>query len=217
MNIKYKAGIFDLDGVIVDTAKYHYIAWKNLAHELGFEFSKTKNQLLKGVSRERSLEILLSIGGIEADDETKIRMAKQKNDEYVRLIKQLDRSEMLPKVESFLRSLRNYGIKTVLGSASKNAPLILQRLDIEKLFDAVIDGNKVSKAKPDPEVFLKAAKEVGIDPVNCVVFEDAEAGLQAAKLAGMYAVGIGKPDQLPSADIVFPGLYGVDIKKMFFS
>jgi len=217
MNIKYKAGIFDLDGVIVDTAKYHYIAWKNLAHELGFEFSETDNQRLKGVSRQRSLEILLSIGGIEADDKTKIRMAKQKNDEYVRLIQQLDHSEMLPKVESFLRSLRNFGIKIVLGSASKNAPLILKRLDIEKLFDAVIDGNKVSKAKPDPEVFLKGAKEVEIDSVNCVVFEDAEAGLQAAKLAGMYAVGIGKPDQLPSADVVFPGLYAVNIKKMFFS
>lgn len=215
MTSKYQAGLFDLDGVIVDTAKYHYLAWRNLAQQLGFEFTEKDNQRLKGVSRMRSLEILLEVGGITLDDERKIALTKQKNEEYVAYIKQLDRSELLPGAEACLQQLRENGIKTALGSASKNAPLILKNLEIEHLFDAVIDGNKVTNAKPDPEVFLLGAQEIGVPADTCIVFEDAEAGLQAAQAAGMYAVGIGRAEELPSADIIFPGLHAVNVKDLF--
>ena len=215
MTSKYQAGLFDLDGVIVDTAKYHYLAWQNLAHDLGFEFTEKDNQRLKGVSRMRSLEILLEVGGVTLNDESKIRLAKQKNEQYLEFIRKIDHSELLPGAEVFLWCLKKKGIKTALGSASKNAPLIIKNLKIEHLFDAVIDGNKVAKAKPDPEVFLLGAQELGVESPKCIVFEDAEAGLQAARAAGMYAVGIGQPDELPSADIVFPGLYALRVEDLF--
>jgi beta-phosphoglucomutase len=215
MTSKYQAGLFDLDGVIVDTAKYHYLAWRNLAQQLGFEFTEKDNQRLKGVSRMRSLEILLEVGGITLDDDQKIALTKQKNKEYVAYIKQLDRSELLPGSEACLQQLRENGIKTALGSASKNAPLILKNLEIEHFFDAVIDGNKVTNAKPDPEVFLLGAQEIGVPANACIVFEDAEAGLQAARAAGMYAVGIGRAEELPSAEIVFPGLHAVNVNELF--
>jgi len=215
MTLKYQAGLFDLDGVIVDTAKYHYLAWRNLAHQLGFEFTEENNQRLKGVSRIRSLEILLEVGDLTLDEKRKIALAKQKNQEYVSYIKRLDRSELLPGAEVCLQQLRDQGVKIALGSASKNAPLILKNLGIEHLFDAVIDGNKVTKAKPDPEVFVLGAQQLGIPTAACVVFEDAEAGLQAARKAGMYAVGIGHSQELPSADIVFPGLHAVNLSNLF--
>ena len=215
MTAKYQAGLFDLDGVIVDTAKYHYLAWRNLAHKLGFEFTEQDNQRLKGVSRMRSLEILLEVGNLALDEAQKTALAKQKNEEYVSYIKQLDRSELLPGAEVCLQQLRDKGIKIALGSASKNAPLILKNLEIEHLFDAVIDGNRVAKAKPDPEVFLLGAQELGVPATACIVFEDAEAGLQAARTAGMLAVGIGQAQDLPSADIVFPGLYAVQLDDLF--
>ena len=215
MTTKYQAGLFDLDGVIVDTAKYHYLAWRNLARQLGFEFTEQDNQRLKGVSRMRSLEILLEVGNLALDEAQKTALAKQKNEEYVSYIKQLDRSELLPGAEVCLQQLRDKGIKIALGSASKNAPLILKNLEIEHLFDAVIDGNRVAKAKPDPEVFLLGAQELGVPATACIVFEDAEAGLQAARIAGMLAVGIGQTQDLPSADIVFPGLYAVQLDDLF--
>lgn len=201
------AAIFDLDGVIVDTAKYHYLAWKRLAGELGFDFTEKDNERLKGVSRVRSLEILLEIGGLTLDDETRSKLAARKNDWYVEYISHMDASEILPGAAEYLHSLRAKGIKTALGSASKNAPLILERLGISSLFDAIVDGNKVSRAKPDPEVFLRAAEELHILPAKCVVFEDAEAGIEAAHRARMGAVGIGRPDALREADVIIPGLY----------
>ena len=204
-----RAAIFDLDGVIVDTAKYHYLAWRRLAHELGFDFTETDNERLKGVSRVRSVEILLEIGGLTLDDATKSQLAARKNDWYVEYISNMDASEILPGAEDYLRSLRSRGIKTALGSASKNAPLILERLGISALFDSVVDGNKVSKAKPDPEVFLRAAEELNVPPTECVVFEDAEAGIEAAHRAGMGTVGIGKPSVLKEAEIVIPGLFAL--------
>ncbi|SKA81514.1 beta-phosphoglucomutase [Caloramator quimbayensis] len=206
-----KGCIFDLDGVIVDTAKYHYLAWKRLAEELGFEFTIKDNERLKGVSRMKSLEILLEVGGLKFDDETKIKLAEKKNNWYVEYISKIDKSEILTGVEKFLISLRENGIKTALGSASKNAMIILNNLGIEKYFDAIIDGNKVKKAKPDPEVFLLAAKELNIDPKECVVFEDAEAGIEAAKNAGMYAIGVGSSDKLHDADKVILGFDAVNI------
>jgi beta-phosphoglucomutase len=200
-----RAAIFDLDGVIVDTAKYHYLAWKRLANEHGFDFTEIDNERLKGVSRIRSLEILLEIGGLILDEAVKTKMASQKNEWYVAYIRQMNASEILPGAVEYLKGIRVKGIKTALGSASKNAPLILERLGIISLFDAIVDGNKVTKAKPDPEVFLCAAHELGVRAVNCVVFEDAEAGIQAAISAGMGAIGIGKPANLKDAEIVVPG------------
>ncbi len=202
-----KGAIFDLDGVIVDTAKYHYLAWKRLANELGFDFSEQDNEQLKGVSRTRSLEILLEIGGLEMDAETQAKMCDKKNEWYVESIKTIDESELLKGAKEFLQELRKNGIKVSLGSASKNAVPILKGLGIIDLFDAIIDGNKVSKAKPDPEVFLLGAKELGLDPSECVVFEDAYAGVQAAKAGGMMAIGIGSKENLPNADHNIAGLY----------
>ena len=201
-----RAAIFDLDGVIVDTAKYHYLAWKRLANEYGFDFTEENNERLKGVSRTRSLEILLQIGGLTFDEPTKIQMAALKNEWYIDYIHRIDVSEMLPGVTDYLQHLRGKGIRTALGSASKNALLILERLNITGLFDVIVDGNKVAKAKPDPDVFLRAARELGTAPASCVVFEDAEAGIEAARRAGMGTVGIGNADTLKQADILLPDL-----------
>jgi beta-phosphoglucomutase len=202
-----RAAIFDLDGVIVDTAKYHYLAWKRLAREYGFDFTELDNERLKGVSRMRSLEIILEIGRLTLEESEKEKMAGQKNEWYVDYIRHMDASEILPGAAEYLQTLRAKEVKTALGSASKNAPLILERLGISALFDVVIDGNKVSKAKPDPEVFLRAADALAIPATSCVVFEDAEAGIQAALRAEMGAVGIGKPSQLKEADIIISGLW----------
>ncbi len=202
-----RGAIFDLDGVLVDTAKYHYLAWRRLAQELGFEFSIEDNERLKGVSRMRSLEILLEVGGVSFDEETRQQLAEKKNNWYVEYISAIDESELLAGAKEYLRQLKQQGVKIALGSASKNAPAILKQLHITELFDAIVDGNKVAKAKPDPEVFLIAAKELSLLPRDCVVFEDAEAGIAAAKAAGMRTIGIGSKENLPEADLVVPGLY----------
>lgn len=201
-----KGFIFDLDGVIVDTAKYHYLAWKRIANELDFDFTLEQNELLKGVSRERSLEILLDIGGMIILDSEKKRLASKKNDLYLNLIESLGNKDLLPGTKSFILDAKDKVIKIALGSASKNAAYILKKLGIAHLFDARIDGTMVSKAKPDPEVFLKGAKLLGLGPKNCLVFEDAQAGIDAAKNAGMKCVGIGKSNILKSADLVVSGL-----------
>jgi len=203
--MKIKACIFDLDGVIVDTAKYHFLAWKRLAEELGFEFKVEHNERLKGVSRVRSLEILLEVGGLSFSEKEKERMATLKNEWYLEYILRMKPDEILPGVLPFLSELRRAGIKIALGSASKNAPLILQQVEITDYFDVIIDGNKVSKAKPDPEVFLKAAEELGFNPDDCVVFEDAEAGVEAALSGNMRCVGVGSPLVLNRATVVIPG------------
>ncbi len=204
--MKVRGCIFDLDGVIVDTAKYHFIAWHQIALELGFEFTETDNERLKGVSRMRSLDILLEIGGIKADEATREKLATKKNNLYLKYIDQLSPDEILPGSKKFLTQLRDHGIAIALGSASKNAKTILQRLDITDLFDAIIDGMKVEKAKPDPEIFLKGALELKVPVECCVVFEDAEAGVEAALAAGMKCIGIGNPMVLSNADMVVPGL-----------
>lgn len=201
-----QASIFDLDGVIVDTAKYHYLAWRRLANELGFDFTEHDNERLKGVSRMRSLQILLELGGITVDEATRQDLATKKNDWYVKYISALDASEILPGAADYLRLVRKAGVRTAIASASKNAPLILERLQITDLFDAVIDGNMVRNSKPDPEVFLLAAERLETEPARCVVFEDAAAGVEAAHRAGMGVVGIGRPTILSEADLVVPGL-----------
>jgi beta-phosphoglucomutase len=215
MGRKYKAALFDLDGVIVDTAKYHYLAWKELAVELGFDFTEKDNERLKGVSRMRSLEILLEVGGVTLSKEEKLKCAARKNARYIEYISQMDGAEILPGAKECLSALRSMGIKIALGSASKNTPMIVDKLRIIDYFDVIIDGNKSTKAKPDPEVFLMCAKELGVNPSDCVVFEDAEAGIQAAKAAGMYAVGLGSEEALANADMLIRGLDEFDIKKLF--
>lgn len=203
------AFIFDLDGVIVDTAKYHYLAWRNLANALGFDFTEEQNELLKGVSRIQSLEILLSIGKVNLSEEKKQTLLLQKNKEYLEYVNKMTSEEILPGVNDLLNFLEINDIKYALGSASKNAPLILEKVGLLKRFAAIVDGNDVSKAKPDPEVFLIGAKKLGIKPENCVVVEDAIAGVQAANAAKMISIGIGDANVLHEADYVFKDMTAI--------
>lgn len=209
-----KACIFDLDGVIVDTAVYHYKAWKRLANELGFDFTEEDNEKLKGVSRTRSLELILQWGGVTKTDAEKEELATRKNTWYVEMISKMTPDEVLPGATEFLQACIDTGIKTALGSASKNSKMILEKTGIAHFFNAVIDGNKVSKPKPDPEVFLKGAEELGIPPTNCVVFEDAIAGVEAAIAGGMRVVGIGSPQVLGKANLVVRGLDEMSLEKL---
>jgi beta-phosphoglucomutase len=209
-----KACLFDLDGVIVDTAKYHYIAWRELAKELGFEFTEADNERLKGVSRMTSLNILLEIGGISLSEEEKLQLAEKKNDNYRTYILKMQPDEILEGAKEFLQELQTKGIKIALGSASKNAMTILDRLELTHLFEAIIDGTKVSEAKPNPEVFLKGAEALGVLPEECVVFEDAEAGVEAALAGQMKCVGIGSPDVLGKANMVIDGLHQMSYEKL---
>jgi beta-phosphoglucomutase len=198
--------IFDLDGVIVDTARMHFRAWKLLADSLGIPFTETDNERLKGVSRMRSLEIVLSIGGQAPGESEKLALADRKNRWYVELIGTLTPADLLPGATEFLALVRTSGGRCALGSASRNAPAIVGRLGIRRLFDAVVDGSEVERTKPDPEVFLLCARRLGLEPRHCVVFEDAEAGVAAAHAGGMRAVGIGSPRALGAAEIVVPRL-----------
>jgi beta-phosphoglucomutase len=204
-----QAGLFDLDGVIVDTAKYHYLAWRELATALGFDITEEHNERLKGISRMESLELILRIGGVELGRDEKIRLGTSKNERYVELIRRMDPSEILPGAKEYLTSLRKRGVKIALGSASKNADMVLRNLGIRDLFDVVIDGTKVTRSKPHPEVFLLGALGLGVEPSACVVYEDAAAGVEAAKAARMSAVGIGRAENLGQADLVVPGLYAL--------
>lgn len=209
MTNELRAFIFDLDGVIVDTARYHFQAWRDLARSLGFDLTDEQNELFKGVSRMKCVDIILEIGGLTADDAEKHRLADRKNADYVRLISGMDRSEILPGAEEFLTASRERGLKTAIGSASKNTMSILTAIGLVPIFDSIVDGTKVSKAKPDPEVFLRAAEELELPPERCVVFEDAIAGIEAARRAGMRSIGVGKPEVLTEAEIVIPGFDGL--------
>ena len=198
-----KAFIFDLDGVIVDTARYHFLAWQKLATQLGINFTTAHNEQLKGVSRVRSLDIILDLGKVNAHQEDKNLWLKQKNDDYLTYLKDIDNSEILPGVMPILEFLKTNKQPIALGSASKNARPILEKTGTLHYFDAIVDGNDVSNAKPDPEVFLQAAKLLGVSPENAIVFEDSVAGIQAANMAGMTSVGIGETDILHEAQFVF--------------
>ena len=204
--MKINGAIFDLDGVLVDTARFHYLAWKEIADELGIEFTEIQNERLKGVSRMASLEILLEIGHKELSEQEKEELAEKKNRQYVQMLQKLTPSDTLSGARELLEEFRSKGIKIALGSASKNARFILERLEIEELFDVVVDGNAVSKAKPDPEVFLLGALGMGLRPEECVVFEDSVAGIEAGNTCGMYTVGVGKPEILKKADQTVPNL-----------
>lgn len=198
-----KGFIFDLDGVIVDTAKYHYLAWRNLANSIDFEFTEQQNELFKGVSRVRSLEILLELANYKATQEEKEIWLVQKNEEYLAYIEKMDASEILPDVPRVLDFLGSKGEGIALGSASKNARPILERVGLLSKFHVIVDGNDVSKAKPDPEVFLIGAQKLGCAPSDCIVFEDSIAGIQAANAGGMLSIGIGDKEVLHEAQYVF--------------
>ena len=209
-----KGCIFDLDGVLVDTARYHFTAWKRLAWELGFEFTIDDNEALKGISRMASLDILLNKGGIRVSEKEKERLATRKNGWYVELISGMKPEEILPGSLKLLKELRKEGILTAIGSASNNAVTILDGTGLRNMFDVIIDGNRISRAKPDPEVFLKGAEEMRLPPSSCVVFEDAQAGIEAAIAGGMKCVGVGKPEVLGKADMVIPDLRRISIKQL---
>lgn len=206
-----KACIFDLDGVIVDTAKYHYLAWRRLANSLGFDLTEHDNEQLKGVSRKESLEIILQMGGVQLDAATFQEAMDNKNAWYVAYIQQMTPDEILPGVVAFLSALQKRGIKIGLGSASKNAPMILERVGLMPFFDAVIDGNHTTKSKPDPEVFLLGAAALGVAPSECIVFEDAQTGIAAAKTGGFHAIGVGSPATLSAADMVIESFDGFSL------
>jgi beta-phosphoglucomutase len=197
-----KAFIFDLDGVIVDTAKYHFIAWNELAKQFGFEITGHQNEQLKGVSRVKSLDLILEWGNIHLDQAQKDLLLVQKNKTYLEFINTLSKSDILPGIVDVLNYLKSKKIAIALGSASKNAVPILEKLEIDALFDAIVDGNVVEKAKPNPEVFLKAADKLGIMPEYCVVIEDAKAGVEAANSAEMMSIGIGSKAVLNDANYV---------------
>lgn len=203
--------IFDLDGVIVDTAKYHYLAWKNLADELGIEFTIEDNENFKGVSRRRCLEILLEMGGISVSKEQFEAWLVEKNEDYLQYILKMDENEILPDVKRILNYLKEQKIPMALGSASKNAIPILEKVSLLRYFDAIVDGNAVTKAKPDPEVFLIAAAKLGVDPLGCVVFEDAVAGIEAANSAKMLSIGIGDSEVLSESKFSFEDFTKIDI------
>lgn len=206
-----KGFIFDLDGVIVDTAKYHYLAWKKLANQLGFEFTKEQNELFKGVSRKRCLEILLEIGKREATQQEFDTWMIEKNVDYLAYIENMDASEILPDVPKILQYLKENNIPIGLGSASKNAQPILEKVGLLHYFDTIVDGNNVTKAKPDPEVFLLAAKQLGVNADDCIVFEDAVAGIEAANKANMISIGIGDKKVLSEAQFNFNDFTEINI------
>ena len=201
-----KGFLFDLDGVIVDTAVFHFQAWRRCAQKLGGDFTEAQNEELKGVSRVDSLTKIIEWTGASVTADEFEALMVEKNEWYLELVQELSAADGLPGAVTFLEQAHAQGIKIALGSASKNAPMILDKMGLTPLFDAIIDGNNVINGKPHPEVFLKGAAALGLNPEECVVFEDSIAGVQAAKTGGMSCVGIGAPETLEGADIHFTAL-----------
>jgi len=197
-----KACIFDLDGVIVDTARYHYLSWKRLANEIGVELTEADNERLKGVSRRRSLDIILELGKVTMSEEEKEALAEKKNTWFVDYLEQMSPDEIYPGVKKLIRQIGEKGIKVGLASSSKNAKAVVEILKIQDDFDVVVDGNMIVHSKPHPEIFLLAAERLNIKPSDCVVFEDAAAGVDAALAAGMKCVGVGSLALLSHANKV---------------
>ena len=199
-----RACIFDLDGVIVDTASHHFVAWRQLADELGVPFSEEDNEALKGVSRVDSLEYILNKGGLVLDAATKVRLMDRKNAHYLELAGRTTPEDALPGVVNLIDELKVSGVKVALGSSSKNAEMILTRLNLIDRFDALVDGNHITLSKPDPEVFLMGAKALNLVPEQCLVFEDAQSGIDAANTGGFPVIGVGNADSLFKAAAVIP-------------
>ncbi len=213
-----KACIFDLDGVIVDSAKYHFTAWQELANSLGISFTKEQNEDLKGVSRMDSLNYILKLGSVELSQEEKEKLAASKNDRYLQYVDKMDKSEILPGVEEFIRECREASIKIALGSSSKNARPILEKTNLIDLFEVIVDGNNTINTKPDPEVFIKGATKLKVKAEETVVFEDSIKGIRAANKAYFRSIGIGEWHTLIEADYVIPGFENfklTDLKEIF--
>ena len=202
--------IFDLDGVIVSTDNCHYLAWKKMADEEGIPFDRTINERLRGVSRMESLSIILEKATKEYTDAEKEAMAARKNGYYVELIGSLTPGDMLPGAMDTLSLLKEKGIRIAIGSSSRNTPIILRQIQLDNTFDAVADGNAITRSKPDPEVFLLAAKLLGLSPENCLVVEDADAGVEAALAGGMRVLGVGGAAQNPKATFAAQSLEKAD-------
>lgn len=211
MKKEIKAVLFDLDGVIVFTDRYHYLGWKKLADERGWAFDEEVNNGCRGVPRMESLEVILRHNGVELPEAEKEELATRKNAYYVELLKGINEEDVYPGAVEFLKKIRATGVKTSLCSSSKNAPLVLESLGLAGYFDAVVTGADISKAKPDPEIFLLGAKWVGVEPENCVVFEDAPSGVAGALAAGMACVGVGSPELLTEAPVTITDYGTIDI------
>lgn len=210
-----KAAIFDLDGVLVDTARLHFKAWQRIAEELGITFTELDNERLKGISREASLQVLLGLGKRSLEPSEQHDLAERKNDLYVESLSALDEQNLLPGARRCLEELAQMGVSIALASASRNAHTVLDRLNISRFFAAIVDGACVRNAKPDAEIFCLAATKLGHAFAECVVFEDSTAGIQAAHAAGMFAVGIGDAEILAGADIIYPDLAHCDTRAIF--
>ena len=209
-----KACLFDMDGVIVDSAVHHFVAWRKLADELSIPFAEEDNHALKGLSRVDSLDHILRIGHLELDEKTKLKLMDQKNAWYLDLIQGMTAKDILPGAKELIEQLVAGGIRVGLGSSSRNAQLILDNVGLTPLFDAIVDGNHITLSKPDPEVFLKGAAALDVSPSEAIVFEDAASGIQAAKAGGFFAVGVGSKSQLSSADVVIPDLSGLTLDQL---
>lgn len=209
-----KGYIFDLDGVIVDTARYHYNAWRKLANNLGFDITETQNENLKGVSRRESLEYILNLGDLNFPEKEKLKMTAIKNTWYVDSISNMDKSELLPGAENLIKEIKSKGLKVSLGSASKNATRILEATGLIDYFDAIIDGNNTTESKPHPQVFLLGAEALKFKPEQCIVFEDSFNGIKAANAGGFTSIGVGDKHILHEADFVIPSLKDVTVASL---
>lgn len=209
---KHLCALFDLDGVIVDTAKYHFLAWKKIAKNIGYDLTHKDNEQLKGISRQDSLNIILDLANVTINLEVFNHYLIQKNNDYLILIQSISPNDILPGILEALTFLKERGIKIGLGSASKNAKIILQKLQLMDYFEVIIDGNMVIKGKPDPEVFLKGSTALNVPNDRCIVFEDAFAGIIAAKKAGMTAIALGDKKFFSNADFCFSNFTQLNIK-----
>ncbi|PEJ48699.1 beta-phosphoglucomutase [Bacillus sp. AFS002410] len=216
MKKQIEAIIFDLDGVITDTAEFHYLAWKKLGEDLGIPFDREFNETLKGVSRTDSLERILKLGNRQSDfsEAEKIELATKKNTHYVELIRNISEKDLLPGIESFLIQIKKEGIKIAMASASKNALMVANALGITDYFDHIVDAATVTNSKPDPEVFLKAAQAVSANPENCIGVEDAAAGVDAINAANMYSVAIGDTTVLNHANLVLSSTEELELNRI---
>ena len=212
--MRIRCCIFDLDGVIVDTAKFHFLAWRRLANELGFDFTATQNEQLKGVSRRASLEMILDWGKMEMSEDDIAIWMDRKNAWYLEMIETMAEGDALTGVIEFIQHLKDLGLYIALGSASRNARFILQKLNIIGLFDSIVDGNSVSRGKPHPETFLKAIEGTTIKPEEGIVFEDSTKGIASATSGGFYTVGIGDANDLPDAQVIIPNFETIDFSRL---
>lgn len=212
-NKKIEAVIFDLDGVIVTTDEYHYQAWKKIAEEENLYFNREVNEKLRGVSRSESLKIILSYSEKQYSELEQEQMTERKNEIYKTLLQNIGEGDLLPGAYSLINRLKENGIKIAIGSSSKNAKMILEKVGLLHVFDAIADGTDIKKSKPDPEVFLIAATRLQVEPENCIVIEDAEAGIDAALAAGMKAVGVGFAATYAKSSLKYLKLDEIDLNR----